>query len=147
MNAVNIPAEVEFSFGPCERKVFSQPDLNLLDSSEYSLEMLVDELKDRQYKLVEAHQYRATPALTGTVLFLFRSPDLASDNICTCDTPLILALLRGNMGESWKVQMAYMPIERDGNPTEHQVLRIHLMPISESGNSVQREQVRSCESG
>lgn len=111
------------------------------------MEFLVDELRHRQYKLVEAQQYRATPALTGTVMFLFRSPDTALDDICTCDSSFIYPLLRGNMGEPWQIQMATMPVERDGSPTERTVLRIHLMPISETGNSVQREQVRSCEYG
>lgn len=129
-------AEVRFTFGPVPLKIFSQnPDVPFLNPEDHSLEMLIDELRRRQYRLVEAQKYSATPALTGTVAFLFRSKEEAEADICTCDAGLILRLLRGNMGEPWTIQMAFLPIERDGSPTGREVLTIHLMPNPEDRTS------------
>ncbi|MBU0750311.1 hypothetical protein KKH15_02220 [Patescibacteria group bacterium] len=145
MKILEIPAEVIFSFGPEPLLLFET--LSVLDPTRYSFEFLVDELKHRQFKLVEARKYSATPALTGTVLFRFQSPDIPSEDVCQCDTNIIFGLLRGNMGEPWRIQLAYLPLTGDEDPTGRKVLRIHLMPILENQESVQREQVRSCEYG
>jgi len=143
---LNTPAEVVFTFGTEPLLIFETlPDH--LDPTQYSLEVLVDQLKDRGYKLVEARKYSATPALTGTVLFRFQSPDIPGPDTCQCDTRIIFGLLRGNMGEPWRIQMAYLPMTGDADPPGHSVLRIHLMPITETGDSVQRERVLSREYG
>lgn len=136
--------QVEFTFGPIPRKIFS--DCNaVLDPSEFSLEELVTELLRMRYKLVEAHRFRATPALTGTVQFLFRLASAGDRSISNAKR--ICLMLRGVMGESWRVQMARMPLSRDDVPSGHTVLRIHLMPMPEDRICEQREQAYACERG
>ena len=135
--------EIHITFGQVPLQIFSQPTMVRLEPDEYSLEMLIDELRRRGYKLVEAQQYRATPAITGTVSFRFRPPEEDEQDTCSCTEDVVFKMLRGNMGESWKIRMGTIPAVGEGTPTRT-ILRIHLMPISEDGMSA-REQDRSCE--
>lgn len=144
MSILSTVDQVEFTFGPVPLQIFSERNA-LLDPSDFSLEQLVPELLRMRYKLVEAHRFRATPALTGTVQFLFRLASAGDKSISNAKR--ICAILCGVLGESWSVQMARMPLDRDRVPSGRTVLRIHLMPKPEDRLCEQREQARACERG